>query len=134
MKLLLMALFACITLTVKSQTADSLRRDTTVYNEQSVAIKPQFPGGENKLSIFLTKTIRYPAHAREHNIQGKVMVSFIVEKDGTLTHFKITKTVADDLDAETIRVFKLSPKWEPAKINRQPVRSLHIQPCSYTLG
>ncbi|MFA6246038.1 MAG: energy transducer TonB [Mucilaginibacter sp.] len=105
--------------------------DTTIYSKVDKA--PKFAGGDKELIRFLNRNTRYPWHARNNNIQGTVQVSFVVETDGTLTNFKIIKSVAPDLDAESIRVMHSSPKWKPGKKTGKPVRTLHQVPISFTL-
>lgn len=105
--------------------------ETTIYTKGDKA--PKFAGGEIEFMRFLSRNARYPWHARNNNIQGTVQVSFVVEADGTLTNFKIIKSVAPDLDAESIRVMHLSPKWKPGKKSGKPVRTLHQVPISFTL-
>lgn len=133
MKLFLLALIIVVTVSVKAQTNAASVQDTTVYMSKDVTVKPQFVGGMQTMGSFLNSNVRYPKYAREHNIQGKVLISFIIEKDGTLTGFKIIKSVSKELDAETMRVMKLSPAWEPAKIDDRVVRCWFEMPLSYTL-
>ena len=135
MKILLFIVLICSTASLKAQSTDSLAQDTTIYSESMVTVKPEFAGGNDKLSWFLVNTMRYPAEARENNIHGNVQASFVVEKDGTLSNFKITKGVSRSLDQETIRVLKLSPKWKPAMVNGKPVRMLYSNfHLKYTLA
>lgn len=73
-----------------------------------------FPGGIKSLMIWLQENLQYPEEALNKNIQGKVFVSFIVGKDGTIRDAKITRSVDPSLDAEALRVVNLMPKWNPA--------------------
>lgn len=75
---------------------------------------PQFPGGESALLDFLEKNIQYPAAARDAGIQGRVFLSFVVEKNGTLTQLKIVKDIGGGCGEEALRVFLKMPKWNPA--------------------
>lgn len=76
---------------------------------------PQFPGGTNALVDFLRENIHYPVEAMEKSIQGKVKVSFVVEKDGTIAQVRVTESVHPLLDAEAMRVVQSMPKWIPGK-------------------
>ena len=125
MKFILVIVLFCSTLSLKAQSADSFTQDTTVYSDSAVTVKPEFVGGLDKLGQFLGNTVRYPAEARIKNIKGNVEASFVVEKDGSLSNFKITKRVSSSLDQETLRVLKLSPKWKPGMLNGRPVRVLY---------
>jgi len=76
---------------------------------------PVFPGGEKALTKFLQKNIVYPKGAKEKGIEGEVVISFVVEQDGSLNNFKIQKSVHPLLDEEALRVVKIMPKWESGK-------------------
>ena len=76
---------------------------------------PEFPGGDLGLMKFIQKNVRYPAIAKEYNITGKVYVSFIVDKQGSVTNVKIVRGVDKNLDAEALRVVSLLPKYKPGK-------------------
>lgn len=76
---------------------------------------PQYPGGMTEFVKWLTKNLKYPTAALRSKIQGKVMISFIVNTDGTISDIKVVKNAHRLLDAEALRVAKLMPKWEPGK-------------------
>lgn len=94
---------------------------------------PTFPGGKEGFNKFLGTTVKYPKAAREANIQGKVIASFIVEKDGSLTDIKIVRGIGYGADEETIRVLKSSPNWKPGTQNGKPVRVAYSVPISFAL-
>lgn len=93
----------------------------------------EFPGGIEKFYAFLNKNLRYPAVARENNVQGRVIVQFVVEKDGSLTDFKILRGIGSGCDEEAQRVLKSTPHWTPGIQNGRPVRQLYTIPISFTL-
>jgi TonB family protein len=95
---------------------------------------PGFPGGVTAFGQFLSKNIRYPEEARQQNVQGRVIVSFIVETDGTLSNFKIRRDIGDGAGEEAVRVLALSPKWVPGMQNGHKVRVAYAVPISYTLS
>ena len=99
----------------------------------SVEQVPEFPGGLNAFSHFLTTNIRYPETARKNKKQGRVIITMVIEKDGSVTDVKIAKGISDDLDAEALRVINLSPKWSPGIQNGKPVRVAYAVPISFTL-
>jgi protein TonB len=116
-----------------SSPGDNNKADTAkVYT--AVEHEPEFKGGVQAFYAYLTHTIHYPAKAREHNIQGKVFISFIVEKDGSLSDIKIVRSVSEDLDAEALRVIKGSPHWNPGLQNGKPVRVAYTMPLSFALA
>ena len=95
---------------------------------------PNFPGGINAFFEFLAKNIKYPQELREKKVQGKVIVSFIVEQDGSLTNLNILRDIGDGAGEEAVRVLSLSPKWEPGIQNGKPVRVMYSVPISFTLA
>ena len=91
-------------------------------------LMPKFNGDLNK---WLRKNLNYPERARESGVQGKIFIEFIVEKDGSLTHIEVVRSVDPYYDKEAVRIAKLMPKWIPGKHNGETVRvkyTLPIQP------
>ncbi len=101
----------------------------------NVEVLPEYPGGIEAFYKWLSKTLVYPPMARENNIQGRVTVNFVVEKDGSLTDIKVLRGVAGgaDLDAEAVRVLKKSQKWKPGIQNGRPVRVSYSVPVMFQL-
>jgi len=83
---------------------------------------PEFPGGESALENFLKNNIFYPKAARENHIQGTVYITFVVEKDGSLSDIKVLRGIGGGCDEEALRVVKLMPKWNPGKQNGKAVK------------
>ncbi|RAJ28147.1 energy transducer TonB [Pedobacter cryoconitis] len=108
--------------------------DTQVHDFVNLEVQPSFPGGIDKFYSYLSKAIRYPELAQEANVQGKVFVSFIVEKDGALTDIKVERKLGAGTDEEAIRVLKASPKWTPGIQNGRKVRVKYNIPISFSLG
>ncbi|HEX8021450.1 TonB family protein [Mucilaginibacter sp.] len=100
----------------------------------AVARLPEFPGGLEAFGKFLSTNIKYPAAAREQRIQGRVIITFIVEKDGSLSSERIVRGITDDLNNEALRVIKLSPNWKPGMQGNRPVRTQYSVPISFTLA
>ncbi len=94
---------------------------------------PSFPGGDKALSQWLTKNLRYPAAASETCAQGRVIVSFIVNKDGTIVEPKVIKSVHPALDKEAMRVVSAMPKWQPGRQNGKSVRVKFSLPVTFRL-
>lgn len=115
-----------------SDTESLSNEDTNVY--AIVEKLPEFQGGERGLSKFLSENIKYPAQAAKDNKQGKVLTSFIVEKDGSLSQIKIARSVHPHLDNEAIRIVKLMPKWIPGMQRGKPVRVSFILPINFVLN
>ncbi len=94
---------------------------------------PSFKGGDAALMEWLNKNIKYPVVAEENGIQGRVVATFVVERDGSITDVKIVKSVDPSLDKEAVRVLKAMPKWIPGKQNGQAVRVKYTVPVTFRL-
>ena len=95
---------------------------------------PQFPGGMAGLMQYLSTNVRYPEDAKESGAQGRVIVSFIVEKDGSISNARVTKPTYSSLDDEALRVVSNMPKWTPGKQNGEAVRVRYSIPVSFRLN
>ena len=100
-----------------------------------VAVEQQaeFPGGQAAMMKWLSNNVRYPESAQQNDIQGRVVVKFVVEKDGSIGHATIVKGVDRDLDREALRVVSKMPKWQPGKNNGVPVRSYFNLPVMFKI-
>lgn len=94
---------------------------------------PKFPGGDAELYKFINNNLNYPAMAIENNVQGRVVVQFVVTKDGSIGNVKVVRSVDRDLDNEAIRVCKKLPKFIPGKQNGQPVNVWYTLPVTFKL-
>ena len=94
---------------------------------------PQFPGGREVLLKYLAANIKYPASAVKAKKQGRVIVTFIVQKDGSITHAKIARSINPELDAEALRVVKGMPKWTPGTQLGKPVSVKYVLPVKFSL-
>jgi len=95
--------------------------------------QPSFPGGQTALLQWLQQNIHYPPVAEENGIQGRVVVSFVVEPDGSITNVQVVRGVDPSLDKEAVRVTKAMPKWVPGKQNGQAVRVKYNLPVQFRL-
>lgn len=95
---------------------------------------PQFPGGESEMFRFLSTNLKYPEEAAEQGIQGKVIVNFVVEKDGSLSNIEVKRGIDPLCDKEAVRVVKAMPKWSPGKLNDKPVRVNFTLPFIFKLS
>lgn len=94
---------------------------------------PEFPGGMQALMTYLQKNVSYPAMAREHEIQGKVMIRFVVGKDGGIESANVWRAIGGGCDKEALRVVNAMPKWKPGKQNGRNVRVYFTLPISFKL-
>ena len=104
----------------------------TVY--QIVEEIPQFPGGENALMEYVSKNVVYPEEAKEKEIQGRVFISFVVEKDGSIGEVKVLRGIGGGCDEEAARVISSMPKWKPGKQKGEFVRVSYQIPIMFKLG
>lgn len=108
--------------------------DDHVYEGKSIERYPEFAGGMAAWAKFIQRNLRYPYMAQERETQGKVIVSFIVEKDGSISNVSVLKGIGDGCDEEAVRVISKSPRWIPGLQNKQNVRVRYTMPLSFQLG
>lgn len=94
---------------------------------------PEFPGGHSAFIKFLSRNLKYPGIAVEKGIEGKVLISFIIEKNGRLSNIKILSGIGYGCDEEAIRVLEKSPEWKPGIQNKQKVRVAYTLPINFSL-
>ena len=116
-KLFLIMLLAFVSVNAYSQSDDA---DNDVYNMVDQSAK--FQDGYNSIIKFVQENIKFPAEAKENNVHGKLMLSVVVEKDGSLSDIKIKKGLGYGLDEEIVRIIKMMPKWQPAQHKGKAVR------------
>ena len=95
---------------------------------------PEFPGGQEALMQFLRQEVKYPKEAFKDGVQGRVVVQFVVEKDGSISEVEVVKKVNEHLDAEAVRVVNAMPKWKPGKQKGENVRVKYTLPISFRLS
>ena len=118
------------------------RQDPVNYNRQSpdnskvydvVEEMPQFPGGPSALFEYIDQNIKYPVVAEENGVQGRVIVTFVVERDGSISDVKVVKSVDPSLDKEAQRIVRSMPHWIPGRQNGSPVRVKYTVPVTFKL-
>ncbi len=102
-------------------------------NFRIVQQMPEFPGGGSAFIQWLTRQLRYPPLAQSQRIQGRVVVSFIVNKDGSIADIKLEKSVNALLDREALRVIRMMPRWKPGVHNNQPCRTMVAVPVVFKI-
>jgi len=108
-------------------TATVPKEDNTVYNSAVLEIKPEFKGGLNKFYDYITKNYRTPDVP---GLKGKLLVSFVVEKDGSITDIKVLKDIGYGSGEEAIRILKKCPNWIPAEQKGKKVRCTFMLPIN----
>ena len=104
----------------------------SIYDAPNVSL-PQFPGGEQALFDYVSKNVVYPKEAQEKGISGRVFVSFIVEKDGSISDVEVKRGIGGGCDEEAVRVISAMPKWKPGKMKGEPVRVSYMMPINFRL-
>ena len=94
---------------------------------------PQFPGGQGVMMKYLAANIKYPASAVKAKKQGRVIVAFVIQKDGSVTNARIVKSVDPELDAEALRIVKAMPNWTPGTQDGKPVNVRYTIPVVFSL-
>ena len=109
--------------------SQSKEQDDAVYS--MVSEQPSFPGGMQEMMKFISENRKYPAEAKAKEIHGKVIVAFVVERDGSLSDVKIRRGIGYGCDEEAIRLIKSMPKWTPGKQNGKAVRVSFMLPVTF---
>ena len=100
---------------------------------ESVEQMPEFPGGMEEMMKFLQGNIQYPANAAKNKVEGRVVLQFVVEKDGQIGEVKVARSVDPELDAEALRVVKSMPNFIPGRQDGKPVAVWYTIPISFKL-
>lgn len=100
---------------------------------QVVEQDPEYPGGVDALYKFIQQNLKYPQLAKENNITGRVFVTFVVEKDGSVSNVKAARDIGGGCGAEAVRVIKSMPKWTPGKQRGKAVRAAYTLPVNFVL-
>jgi TonB family protein len=130
--------------TLSTVVRSSTDGDNTIYDVNSTQpdndsiyeiceVMPEFPGGEQALMKFVSSNVHYPEEAKDKGIEGRVFVSFVVEKDGSVTEVEVRKGIGKLCDEEAARVVKAMPKWKPGMQNGKPVRVHYNLPFFFKL-
>ena len=109
----------------------------TAHDGQTVELNPdkmpEFPGGNNGLAEWLSKNTKYPKEAKDNNEQGRVVVSFVVNKDGKATDAKVVRSISPTIDNEAMRLIEVMPRWTPGKKDGLPVAVRFTLPMTFKL-
>ena len=116
---------------VPVQVVETEPEEQTIF--EVVEQMPEFPGGNAALMQYLNKNIKYPVIAQEQGVQGRVIVQFVVNKDGSIVDAQVVRSVDPYLDKEAIRVINTMPKWTPGKQRGKPVRVKFTVPVAFRL-
>ena len=131
-KLILMLLMAaCCLMTANAQKTVVSQTDPKVFD--TVEQMPEYPGGMQAMIAFLQTNMKYPEDAAKQKVEGRVMVQFIVETDGSISDVHVAKQVFPSLDAEAIRVVQAMPKWTPGKEKGNVVRVKYNLPIVFRM-
>jgi protein TonB len=132
-KLIYSSLFAMLLLCFCIKNA-SAQEDKKVYSFLSTETTASYPGGMASFYKFISENMKYPEAAVKDKVQGSVLMSFTVEKDGTLNDIKVNRGLGSGTDEEAVRVLGLSKKWNPGLIDGKPVRVKYNIPVQFSLS
>ena len=131
-KFFLMSLMAvCCLVTASAQKTVVSQKNQKVYDVAEQM--PEYPGGMPAMFEFLMKNLQYPKDAEKQKVEGRVMVMFVVETDGSISDVKVAKKTFPSLDAEAVRVVQSMPKWTPGRDKGKVVRVQYTLPVSFRL-
>ena len=131
-RLVLLSLMAiCCLMTANAQKTVVSQTNQKVYD--TVDQMPEYPGGMQAMIEFLQTSMKYPEDAAKQKVEGRVMVQFVVETDGSVSDVHVAKQVFSSLDAEAIRVVQAMPKWTPGKNGGQVVRVKYNLPIVFRM-
>ncbi len=99
----------------------------------AITQQPEFPGGVQELMKYLAKHTKYPDAAKESNVEGRVIIRFVVDKDGSISEPKLLRGIGSGCDEEAMRVVKAMPKWLPGLYKGKPVKGVYILPITFRL-
>ena len=125
----LMALFGLTT--VSAQKTVVAKKNQQVFDV--VEKMPEYPGGQAALFEYLSKNVKYPADAEKKKIEGRVLVTFVVNTDGSITDIEVVRKTFPSLDAEAVRVISGMPKWKPGEQKGKKVRVKYTVPLNFRL-
>ena len=131
-KLIIMSLMALFGLTtVSAQKTVVAQKNQKVFDV--VEQMPEYPGGIQALFEYLSQNVKYPADAEKQKVEGRVIATFVVETDGSISSIEVVKPAFPSLDAEAIRVLSGMPKWTPGKQSGKEVRVKYTVPINFHL-
>ena len=107
--------------------------DTEIFDDVDVSQMPEFPGGEEELMRYLAQNIQYPKQALDGNTEGRVLIGFVVNKEGEIDDVKVLRSIGDGCDEEAVRVIHKMPKWKPGKNNGKLVNVFYNLPVTFQL-
>ena len=131
-KLIRMSLMAIFGLTtVSAQKTVVAQKNQQVFDV--VEQMPEYPGGPSALIEYLSQNVKYPEDAKQQKIEGRVLATFVVETDGSVSNVEVVKPAFPSLDAEAVRLLSAMPKWTPGKQNGKVVRVKFTVPINFAM-
>jgi TonB family protein len=127
--ILLLSIFS---FAVKAQTVNIVKTGPAP-TIKAIDVEPEFPGGTKAFYKYISKSITFPADVDPQQVQGSVILSMAIEKDGRLTDIKILKGLTETMDTETLRIMNACPRWKPGMQHNEPIRVRYTFNINYSL-
>ena len=131
MKKILLILAMCLSVTMMYAQNDA--PESGVVTVEKPDKLPEYPSGMEGLMLFLSHNLKYPQKALDENVEGTVMVQFVVAKDGWIKDAKVLRSVSPEIDEEALRVVSYMAKWKPAIKDGQPVQCMYTLPLRFKI-
>ena len=134
-KILSIVFLLCVNYLFAQNTIDSTANDVAPIEKIYMVVEnpPEFPGGDAGLIKYLQKNIKYPEEAEKNNIQGRVYVQFVIDKEGNVRDVKIIRGAWEELNEEALRVVSQMPQWKPGRQNGRRVSVMFNLPINFSL-
>ena len=131
---LMMVVFSTMSVSVAMADRHTTKEtDEVFWDIYYIPPQPEFPGGQEALMEWIKQNKVYPQEAIDKGIEGRVIVKFTVEEDGTVTNGKIVRGVDPLLDKEALRLVSIMPKWKPARLDDKDIRTFYTLPITFKL-
>lgn len=112
---------------------ESIPNENEIFGDMDISQMPEFPGGEEELLRYLAQNIQYPKRAVDGNTEGRVLLGFVVNKEGEIDDVIVIRSIGDGCDEEAVRVIHKMPKWKPGKNNGRLVNVFYNLPVTFQL-
>ena len=118
---------------LKAQKVTVIKNPTGSFSGKAIEVEPQFPGGSKAFYNYITNNVEYAPGINAKDLQGRMVVTIAIDKDGSISDVKIVKGITDVIDRETVRIISISPKWKPGTLHGIPIKVRYTFSINYVL-